>query len=445
MARARRCGAVCLLVSLVVGPDSALLEAQTLPAYELPPIHYSTATESNRATRLTAELASDPTRLHGMSEQDKLRSLLCALNIPTASQVLVFSKTSLQRRLISPNHPRALYFSDDTYLGWVPGGLMKLAVTDPALALAFYRIDARSDEQSPVVERDAECLSCHAGPLTREWPSLLVRSVFPDETGEPIGPAGSFLVEQDTAISNRWGGWYVTGGSGGEVHLGNLVLSHHEPGQEIDRTTGANRTNLADFFDPGGYPAPTSDIVALMVLEHQAGMHNRFAEAALQVRKWSHYQRELQRELGEPVSEEPVGTALRVVQGEAERILEHLLFSGEAALPATGIPGNPDFREAFRRNRREDAQGRSLKDFDLQTRLFRWRCSYLIYSDAFAWLPDALRHEVLTRLREGLTAAEPGRPFATLPPEERRAIHEILLATHAEYAATAPTSRASKP
>jgi hypothetical protein len=424
-----------VLAGVLAALCQTTLTAQSLPAYELPPINYSSATESNQATRLAARLATDSSLLQGPTERDRLRSILTALDISPASQVLVFSKTSLQRRLISPATPRALYFSDDAYLGWVPGGLLELAVTDPALGLAFYRIDTRSAGQLARVERDAECLSCHAGPLTRDWPSLLVRSVFPDETGEPIGRAGGFLVEQDTVISNRWGGWYVTGGSGRETHLGNLLLPAYDPGVPVDRTTGASRTNLAELFNTRPYLRPESDIVALMVLEHQVGMHNRLAEGALQVRKWSHYQRELQRELGEPVSEEPVGTARRVVQGEAGRILEYLLFSDEAALPAGGLNGNQDFQEAFQRNRRVDPAGRSLKDFDLRTRLFQWRCSYLIHSEAFAFLPDALRNEVLTRLGTGLTAENPPpHPFKHLAADERRAIHEILLATHEEYA-----------
>lgn len=418
-------------------------QAQSLPVYELPPIHYSEATASNRVSALAARLLADPALIKGESEQATLRKTLGLLGIPVETQVLVFSKTSLQRGLISPKTPRALYFSDDAYLGWVPGGLMELAVTDPSLGLAFYRFDARSHKRPPMIERDDDCLSCHAGPLTRDWPALLARSVFPDETGEPIGPAGSFLVEQDTVLSNRWGGWYVTGRHGGETHLGNLVVAEFDPGQPVDRTPGANLTDLATLVSTAPYPRTGSDIVALLVLEHQVGMHNRFAEGALRVRQWTHYQRELQRELGEPVSEEPVGTALRVVQGEAQRIIEHLLFVGEAALPEGGIQGDPAFQEAFRRDRHADSQGRSLKDLDLQTRMFQWRCSYLIYSDAFASLPATLRTEVLRRLWQILAGDEPPRPFTHLPAEERAAIHGILLATHEDYARNATATAES--
>lgn len=428
---------VLLLLLATVMPS---VSAQNLPAYELPPINYSKAVTTNRVTAFKARLAAEPTLLASDSEQVRLRTALAAFGVAEESQVLLFSKTSLQRRLITPKTPRSLYFSEDVYLGWVPGGLMELTVTDPALGLVFYRFDARSPDRPPVIERDEECLSCHAGPLTRDWPALMVRSVFPGETGEPIGPAGSFLIEHDTVISNRWGGWYVTGSSGGEPHLGNLLLADYQPNVAVQRAATTSDTDLAAFFPTDRYLRPDSDIVALMVFEHQVGMHNRLAEGALQVRKWTHYQRELQRELGETVSEEPVGTALRVVQGEAGRILEHLLFVGEAALPEGGIQGNAAFQEAFRRNRRPDSQDRSLKDLDLANRLFRWRCSYMIYSAAFASLPNSLRTEVLGRLRQGLMSEEPPRPFSHLPATERQAIHEILLATHEGYADMANTA-----
>ena len=408
---------------------AAHLAAQNLPDYELPPINYSTALASNTVSRLQARLDAGRGRLPLGEPTACLRELLAALEAPVASQVLVFSKTSLQRALIEPRRPRAIYFSEDAYVGWVPGGLMEVAVTDPQLGLTFYRFDPRDTTQPVRFARDADCLSCHAGSLTRDWPGLMVRSVFPDAHGEPIVSAGTFLIGHDSPLSERWGGWYVTGTHGAARHLGNAIATEAAGGATLDREAGANVTNLAGYFATNQYLRPDSDIVALMVLEHQVGMHTRLAQAALRVRKWMAYQQNLQRELKEPVTDVPEGTARRVVETEAGRIVEHLLFCDEASLPANGVHGAGDFERAFCRNKCADPRGRSLKDFDLRTRLFAWRCSYMIYSQAFDALPPALKACVYQRLKAVLTASEPPKRFAHLSAAERTAIGEILLAT----------------
>ncbi len=405
-----------------------------MPEYELPPIDYSTRIPTNRISRLEPGLnASRP----ALSEGPMLRWFLEQAGVPVESQVLVFSKTSLQRDLITPRQPRALYFNDDVYIGWVPGGLMEVTTVDPELGLVFYKLEARDPKQPLKFERDGDCLSCHGGSMTRNWPGLMVRSVYPDARGEPIGPAGSTLVTHETPLERRWGGWYVTGRHGALRHLGNGTARLEGHTAVIDREAGANLTRLDAFFNPAPYPRPDSDIVALLVLEHQVLMHNRLCEGGLRVRKWSHYQRQLQRELGEAVSAEPVGTALRVLNSETERILEALLFREEAPLPAGGIQGAGDFDRAFVVNRRPDGQGRSLKDLDLKTRLFSYRCSYLIYSEAFDSLPEILQRSVLRRVDEVLTAPEPPPAYAHLAADERRAIHEILLATKPAFARVA--------
>lgn len=431
-----------LFAGLVLALALAFAErgrSQGLPDYELPPIEYSASTPTNAITRLEAALngAHPPAG----SEQDRLRWLLATNQVPVESQVLVFSRTSLQRSLIHPRQPRALYFSDDLYIGWVPGGLMEVTTTDPRLGLVFYRLDARDPTQPLHFERDADCLACHGGSMTRNWPGLMVRSVFPDSRGEPITSAGSFLVGHDTPLAERWGGWYVTGHHGTARHLGNVIAQPGDSGATVDREAGANRSHLDGFFPTGTYLRPDSDIVALMVLEHQVMVHDRLCEGALRVRKWSHYQRQLQKELGEPISEEPVGTALRVVQSATDRLLEALLFCDEASLPEGGIRGAGDFDRAFAARRRPDPQGRSLRDLDLQTRLFTYRCSYMVYSQAFAALPAELKRHVFRELDALLTAPRPPAQYAHLPAAERRAIRGILLDTHSEFAAWAATQR----
>lgn len=405
------------------------LQAQGLPEYELPPIRYSATEASNQVTALERRLATGEWQPPVADPKACLQSLLDALDVPTASQVLVFSKTSLQRARISPRHPRAVYFSDDIYVGWVPGGLMELALTDPGLGLAFYHVDARESGRRPKIARDADCLSCHGGSLTRNWPGLMVRSVFPDAQGEPITSAGSYLTGHDSPLAERWGGWYVTGSHGAARHLGNVLARADGNDAILDRDAGANLTDLSAFFPTEIHLRPDSDIVALLVLEHQVNLHSRLVQGALRVRKWMAYQQDLQRELKETVSAEPTGTALRVLRSETERIVELLLFCDEIALPEGGIRGKGDFEAAFRRHRRADPQGRSLKDFDLKTRLFRWRCSYMLHSAAFEALPSVLQTSIYQRLHEILSAETPPARFAHLAAAERAALCEILPAT----------------
>jgi len=261
---------------------------------------------------------------------------------------------------------------------------------------------------------------------------VFIRSVYPHPDGNPITSTGSYLTTHESPISERWGGWYVTGKHGKARHLGNLTISDPKTINHLDFDAGANVSTLSRYFDTSKYPLDTSDIVSLMVLEHQCEMHNRLSLGMLRTRKWMKYQQELDRSLGRKVASVPTGTALTVVRGETERIVDYLLYRGEAALPDEGIAGSKEFQKAFRGNRKEDSQGRSLKDFDLQRRLFKYRCSYMIYSKAFDSLPDHLEKAVFKQLVSVLRSEARRDRFKDLSKEERATILEILTETKPE-------------
>lgn len=359
-----------------------------------------------------------------------LAKILRATGVAQASQVLVFSKTSLQHRLISPNNPRAIYFNDDCYIGYVPGGLVEYADADPdpAVVSGLFAIDLNHGKNA-ALQSDASCISCHAGSRTGGEPGLLVRSVFPDPDGHLITSAGSTLVGHDTPIDQRWGGWYVTGHSGNTHHRGNQVTIEQPNGSAyINNALGSNLTDLTHRFNTRRYLQPTSDIVALMVLEHQVQMHNLLTQGGASVRKQTQRSRALAQHLNEPFIPTQSDTLSRIIDSNARRIVEHLLFCEEVPL-TDPIVGSEAFQSAFRANRREDTKGRSLKDFDLQTRLFKYRCSYMIYANAFEQMPDALRHAVIEKLRNVLTEHDPDPAYDHLSTRERRIIYRILVNT----------------
>lgn len=420
---------------------SVLLTAMLCPlamratdVYELPPLQYSKATPNDATSRLQARLASGESKFAGR-DREILDALLRELNVPAASQVVVFSKTSLQRRLIRPEHPRAIYFSEDAYVGWVPGGLIEIATIDPVLGPIFYTLDPetiRTDSARGLV-RDSDCLRCHGGTFARGIPGVFVRSVFTDSAGEPLLRHGSELVDFRTPFTNRWGGWYVTGQHGEALHRGNMLAREQNGQLLVDLRPGANLTNLGRFFDISRYPAAGSDIVALLVLEHQVAMQNTLTRASVNCRRMLDYQKNLQRELKETVTDELIYDSVKSVFDSAAReIVDDLLFHGEAELPE-GVRGDPAFQRAFLANAPRAANGLSLKDFSLKGRIFEHRCSYLIYSDSFRQLPAQLKQRVFERLVLALQPAHPEPRYAYLDTAERARIVAILRDTHPEF------------
>jgi hypothetical protein len=399
--------------------------------YEEEPHNYWSAEVSDSCTELDKSLQKGTLKLTVADGHTMAAQVLDALKVSPASQVLVFSKSSLQKDRITPSNPRALYFNDECYVGWVPGGLMEFAGMDPHLGPVFYSLNPdRADRAVPRLDRSDECINCHAGSMTNRVPGLMLRSVYPDSDGSMLLQMGTSLVDYTSPLSERWGGWYVTGTHGSAEHMGNVTASRGKDGVvTLDRKKGANVRSLAEYFDTSRYLRGDSDIVALMTLEHQVAMHSRLVEAAYDLRTAIARQASLRKELEEPPTEEFVGSTKVVADSHCEKVLKCLLFCGEAVLPEGGVDGGPAFQDAFRANRRDTKDGKSLKDFQLLTRLFKYLCSYLIYSRSWDALP-AKFHEVLyRRLFAILTAVEPVKGYEHLSQSERRDILDILRAT----------------
>lgn len=399
------------------------------PLYERAPIHYHETEPDTKVTRLVAS-AREGGPLASGSDREILRNLLEMLAIPIESQVLVFSKTSAQNSRISPRTPRAIYFSDDVYLGWVQGGEIELASFDPRLGMVFHllKLTSRETSQPPELVRDRSCLNCHAGSSNQNFPGLMVRSVYPQHSGQPLFQAGTFHTRQDSPIAERWGGWYVTGSVEGRSHMGNCIATGDRRSVEVSLeplAEGEVRT-LDDLIDVEPYlHGGESDIVALMTLEHQVGVHNALIEANLTTRTTLHRHREMKKAFGEPLDSPLSETNERILSHLADRVLRQMLYVEEVALPG-GIEGGTSFQEAFARDRVKSADGRSLRDYRLFERLMKYRCSHLIYSEAFAHLPDEIRDRILVQLHGILTEPSAWPDYAHLSESERGHILAIV-------------------
>jgi hypothetical protein len=364
--------------------------AETELPYNQQPINYSQAAPTDPVVQLKSRLESGEIALKAEGESGVLRDLLRVLKIPESSQLLVFSKSSANARFIQPKTPRAIYFNDDVYVGWVPGSkAIEISAVDKSLGGTFYNLTP-IDADKPKIQREESCLLCHLSRNSLRVPGHLVRSFTTDSLGEMR--TGWSRVTHETSYDRRWAGWYVTGQAEKLKHLGNVFgKSTPEPS---DNTAAA----VPSTCQSEHYLATTSDILPHLILNHQAHGHNLIARLNYEVR------------LQKPI------TAL-------EPLVRYLLFLDEPPLPAP-ITAKGNYREWFEQQGPRDEQGRSLRDLDLNTRLFKYRLSYLIYSPAFQSLPEETRTEI-----DGHIKAELTQTTSPIPAAERAAILEIFEAT----------------
>jgi hypothetical protein len=398
--------AVCALLVAIAGVG--WLAAQQLEDTFFIPlddaaIQYGQRPVDDPVARLEQRLEDGQAKLEVASNGwGYLPSVLKLLGVNPDSQALVFSKTSTQAEKIGPRTPRAVYFNDDVTVGFVrDSDILEIAALDPRQGVQFYVL---VNAPEPAFARSDGCLRCHQGAVTLGIPGLLVSSVHPVSQARSEH-GNSFMTDHRTPLSGRWGGWYVTGTTGSQTHLGNntnLVDPVRSGGPSAQPTQ--NLTSLADRFDTSKYPVPTSDIVALMTLEHQTRMTNLMIRIGWDSR------------MDMPADK---------LNPEIEEMLKYMLFADEEPL-REAVKGVSTFTETFPRRGPRDSQGRCLRDFDLKTRLFRYPLSYMIYSSAFDGMPEKVRDRVYRRLYEILTGQDSSKTFAHLSPEIRGAILEIV-------------------
>jgi hypothetical protein len=390
-----------LLFVSVLGVASLLLHAQ---GPEVSP--------GDALAKLEGRLERGETRLEYRDGAGYLPSLLEHLNINVDSQLLVFSKTSFQQALISPKNPRALYFNDEVSVGTVPGGdVYELLALEPSHGMVFYTLSTKKTDEPRLERRNTECLFCHAIG-NKGAPSLVVASVFPDADGSPAYTS-TFIgtIDHRTPFEQRWGGWYVTGTHGLQRHMGNAVAADPLRPLDLELSHSQNLTTLADKLDVSKYLTGTSDIVALTTLGHQVGMANRINATGMQY--------------GRLKRDGMSDADWTYLDGEIDDLVGYMLFADEAPL-AEPVKGMSAFTLTFPQRGPRDRQGRSLRDFDLQKRLFRYPMSYMVYSALFDGLPAPVLDRVYRRLFDVLSGKDESPKYAALSLADRRAVLEIL-------------------
>lgn len=289
--------------------------------------------------------------------------------------------------------------------------MIEMMVSDEKLGLVFYTLEQTSAQ--PQFQRQvARCMTCHSSTRTKNVPGLLVRSMFVDPKGLPVISAGSFRTDHSSPLSKRWGGWYVTGTHGETTHMGNFHLpSSKRPKKTVVNTAGTNITDLSKLTNIAAYPAPHSDIVVLMVFEHQIDAQNFMIR--------TNYAWQIDAHRGEEQKADAVW------KREAEQLVKHLLFGGEAKLKFP-IQGTSAFADEFVGHGPFDSQDRSLRQFDLQQRLFKFPCSYMIYSAAFQSLRLPVRTHVYKQLHQILKGTDHSNEYAGLSFSDRQNLLSIL-------------------
>jgi len=384
---------------------------------EHPSIQYATRPTTDRVAKLNQALAQHGRSLVRDARTGYLRPVLDALGVPVDSQLLVFSKTGVQRAFTSPHNPRAIFFDESVAVGYVPGApVLELAAHDPQQGVVFYTLDQSA--ASPVLTRQTSCLTCHVSASTLNVPGIIVRSNTVADDGNVMPQFGSNDVTHQTPHPDRWGGWFVTSDLAAasyaqRAHTGNITF-----------TTGGSTSNqvFVDWLNSSpetrGYLSSLSDIVSLLVFDHQMHAINLLTRLNWEARAAS--------------SSGHASVSGGAIKGLVNELAEYLLFVGEQP-PSVPLTARPGFAERLESRTPKDRLGRSFAQLDLVDRLVKYPCSYMVYSEAFNALPPAIKDAVYGRMLDILSATDARPQGARVSAVDRRAILEILRDTKPDF------------
>jgi len=395
--------------------------------YELEPIQYLEQPGTDSVRTYFSQTSKPWETWNEDPEFGYLPAFLETFNIPKSSQVLVYSKTSFQISHIHPETPRAIYFNDEIYLGKVIGSnVLEISVASPENGTNFYTLSPQQGK--PNLYREThDCLQCHGGSRTRSIPGHLIRSVFTKEDGHAILKAGSDIIDLSVPFEKRFGGWYVTG-----------LLEQPHRGNQIFKETyyGADAVKKAPLLTDDGNLnsrqtyASSSDIIAHLILQHQAQVHNAMAKLTLMTQKAIYDQKVFDELLHRDGT--LVESTLHRIHHAADDLIEALFFYNEAK-PFPEVARESTFRTYFERLGPFDQKDRTLRKLDLHTRLFRYPMSYLIYSDSFLKLPETAKKHVVHSIKTILNSKQKDDKFSNLRERDKTIILSILTQTHPDF------------
>ncbi|MGB6451513.1 MAG: hypothetical protein WBE92_12245, partial [Steroidobacteraceae bacterium] len=398
---------------------------------EYPVIGYARTPQNNAIARLQSRIDRGEVKLQYRAPRGYLDSLLQALEIDPSSQALVYSKTSLQTGAIKAATPRAIYFNENTYVAWVQGvgENIELAAMDSKLDQVFYILPNRPAGTARLQRKVLDCLACHD---TYELsgggvPRFLLMSTYTDILGNQLTHEGQIITSDQTPLKFRWGGWYVTGESGNQVHLGNIQVRTVNELVHLDQVRRGNLDKLDGLFNTQPYLTDKSDIVALLVLQHQVDVQNLITRVNFEVREAL-----AKAGKGRSGTELPEKTR-EDLKGYMDSLVDAMLFVGATRFTSK-ITGNSGFNAWFEAQGPRDGLGRSLRDLDLTTRLFKYPLSYLVYSASFDALPDYAKSYIYGRFADILTGHDASDTYSFLSDSDRKAILEILTVTKPAFA-----------
>jgi hypothetical protein len=375
-------------------------------------IQYSSRPTNDAVAELNKKIQAGQVKLVFDGQRGYLRSVLAALDVPIESQMLVYSPTSFQAEHVTETKPRALYFNDAVAVGWVNGGdVLEMASLDLEQGEIFWTLSQEPHEQ-PQFVRNNQCLECHLSSSTSGVPGLVVMSMLPLSDNQNEYAQG-WPVDDRTPIEDRWGGWYVTGARVPLRHLGNVPV-YHAPRSYVRATVAPVLATAHEKIESEVYLAPYSDVVALLVLNHQARMTDLLTRLGWEARLSAYNAASVQR-----------AAAVPRLRDAAKEVVDYMLFADEARLPS-GVKGTSGFAESFSRKGLRDSQGRSLRDLDLEHRLLRYPCSFMIYSPIFDALPAIAKETVYAEMWDILSGKETDQKSARLSLADRTAIIDIL-------------------
>jgi hypothetical protein len=402
-------GMAALALSIAWAPVYAQHAGAFRGSLDDPAIQYATAPLDNVVVDVNRKLRDGALKFSYDRRNGFLTSALEAFQLSTDSQLLVFSRGSLQGKRINDQNPRALYFNDRVALGWVrDGDVIEVAAHDATEGVVFYKLRQTTEgsPSPPQFTRAFECLGCHVTGDTLGVPGLLMFSTTRRTDTQFDGVPRH--IDQSDPLAQRFGGWFVTGSTGSAKHMGNDAPALDGRSHEL--------ASVDHLFDPDGYRALTSDVAAHLVLTHQAGMTNLLTRAGWEAR----------------VASGQEDAVAAVMNGVAQEVVDHLLFIDEAPLPGR-VRGNSGFAERFSARGPRDRKGRSLYELDLTRRLMKYPCSYMIYSPAFDALPARVKDAIYRRMWDVLSAQEKDSRYqSALPLPVRQSIVEILRDTKSD-------------